>query len=109
MTPDTRVYRWNDLQLQKITAMISRKVIVGDQQTLVQAYLKRGVQIPIHSHEYEQMVYVLQGVLRCLVGVRRVTVCEGEVLHIPAGVRYQVEAVEDTFDLTVFALGGSEL
>ena len=102
MAPEATVHRWSDLQLQKVTEMISRKVIHGDDQTMVQAYLKQGAQVPMHTHESEQMVYILQGALRYLVGEQNVTVREGEVLHIPSGVRHQAEAVEDTFELAVF-------
>ena len=107
MVPDATVHCWHDLDLQKVTAMISRKVISGDRQILVQAYHKRGAQIPMHTHEHEQMVYVLEGALRCLVGTRDITLREGEVLHVPAGVPHQAEAVEDTFELVVFSSGPS--
>ena len=93
------VHRWNDLPLEKVTEMISRKVISGHRQMLVQVYLKRGAQVPVHAHESEQMVYVLQGVLRCRVDGREILVRAGEVLHIPSGVPHQAEAVEDTFEL----------
>ena len=99
MSSDATLHRWSDLDLHKVTAMVSRKVIEGDRQRLVQAYHKRGAQVPIHAHPHEQMVYVLQGALRCLVGGRDVTVREGEVLLVPAGVRHQVEAIDDTFVL----------
>ena len=96
MTGFCSVHRWRDLPLQKVTAMISRKVISSDRQMLIQAYLKRGVQIPRHTHQHDQMVYVLQGSIRCLVGTKDVTVREGEVLHVPGGIPHQVEVVEDT-------------
>ena len=105
MKPYEPVNRWSDLPLQKVTAMISRKVMSSDQQTLIQAYLKRGAQIPMHTHRNEQMVYVLQGSLRCVIGTRDVTVHEGEVLHVPAGVPHQAEAAEDTFELAMFTPG----
>ena len=50
---------------------------------LAQIYLKRGALVPMHSHESEQMTYILQGALRFLVGGEEITVREGEVLHIP--------------------------
>ena len=101
MPSETTLYRWSELDLEKVTAMISRKVIVGERQTLVQAYHKRGAQIPVHTHPHEQMVYVLQGALRCLVGRQDITVREGEVLRVPAGVPHQAEAVDDTFELVI--------
>ncbi len=107
MTPDAALHRWSDLRLEKVTAMVSCKVIAGEQQTMIQAYLKRGAQIPVHAHAADQLVYILRGALRCVVGAREITVREGEVLHVPAGLRHQAEAVEDTFELVVFAPGQS--
>jgi quercetin dioxygenase-like cupin family protein len=49
------------------------------------------------------MTYVLQGVLKYLVGSEEVIVREGEVLHVPAAVAHQAEALEDTFVLGVFS------
>jgi quercetin dioxygenase-like cupin family protein len=49
------------------------------------------------------MTYVLQGSLRVLVGGEEVIVREGEVLHVPAQIPHQAEALEDTFELDVFS------
>ena len=97
-----RVERWDEIPLEKVTEMVSRKVFVGDQQVMVQVYLMRGAHVPLHRHQSEQMIYVLQGALRCAVGGREVTVREGDVLHVPSGVRHQAEALEDTFQIVVF-------
>ena len=70
---------------------------------LTQIYLKRGALVPMHSHESEQMTYILQGALRFLIGGEEITVREGEVLHIPSWVPHQAEALEDTFELDVFS------
>ena len=66
---------------------------------LAQIYLKRGCLVPMHSHESEQMTYILQGALKFLIGGEEITVREGEVLHIPSWVEHQAEALEDTFEL----------
>ena len=100
---DGSLHCWSDLPLEKVTAMVSRKVVAGERQTLIQAYLKRGTHVPLHVHDAEQMLYVLKGALRCRVDARDVTVRDGEVLHVPAGVPHQAEAVEDTFELVVLA------
>jgi quercetin dioxygenase-like cupin family protein len=44
---------------------------------------------------------VLQGALRALVDGEEITVREGEVLHVPAQVPHQAEALDDTFVLDV--------
>ena len=70
---------------------------------MAQIYLKRGALVPMHTHESEQMTYVLQGSLRFLVAGEEVIVREGEVLHILPNVPHQSEALEDTFELDVFS------
>lgn len=98
-----RLHRWDEIALEKVTEMFSRKIVTGEREMIVQAYVKRGCLVPLHSHDSEQMTYVLQGALRFLVGGEEITVREGEVLHIPAGVEHQAEALEDTFELDLFS------
>jgi quercetin dioxygenase-like cupin family protein len=100
---DARLHRWDEIALEKITEMVSQKIICGEREMMAQIYLKRGALVPIHTHESEQMTYVLQGALRFLVDGEEVIVREGEVLHIPSAVPHQAEALEDTFELDVFS------
>ena len=98
-----RLHRWDEIALDKVTEMLSRKIVSGEREMLVQVYVKRGCLVPMHAHESEQMTYVLQGALRFLIHGEEITVREGEVLHIPPGVEHQAEALEDTFELDVFS------
>ena len=100
---NVRLHRWDEIALEKVTEMLSRKIVAGDREMLVQSYVKRGCLVPMHAHDSEQMTYVLQGALKFLIGGEEITVREGEVLHIPSGVRHQAEALEDTFELDVFS------
>ena len=103
MTGRTALYRWDDIALEKVTEMVSRKVVNGERQTLAQVYLKQGAQVPRHTHESEQLVYVLQGALQYRVAGRDLTVREGDLLLIPAGIEHQAVALEDTFELAMFS------
>ena len=98
-----RLHRWDEIALEKITEMISQKIVAGEREMLAQIYLKRGALVPMHAHDSEQMTYVLQGALRFLVGGEEVVVREGEVLHIPSQVPHQAEALDDTLELDVFS------
>ena len=102
-TRRVRLHRWDEIALEKVTEMISRKIVTGEREMLAQIYLKRGCLVPMHSHESEQMTYVLQGALKFLIGGEEITVREGEVLHIPSWVEHQAEALEDTFELDIFS------
>jgi len=98
-----RLYRWDEIALERVTELISRKVVTGAREMLAQIYLKRGAVVPMHAHDSEQMTYVLQGAIKFFIEGEETIVREGEVLHISAGVRHQSEALEDTFELDVFS------
>jgi quercetin dioxygenase-like cupin family protein len=68
-------------------------------------YLAQGAIVPKHSHENEQLTYILEGRLRFWLGEDESTILEvgaGEVLHIPAHLSHKAEALEDTLDVDVF-------
>jgi quercetin dioxygenase-like cupin family protein len=98
-----RLHRWDEIAPEKITEMISQKVVAGEREMLAQVYLKRGALVPMHAHDSEQMTYILQGALRFLVNGEEIVVREGEVLHIPSYVPHQAEALDDTLELDVFS------
>jgi quercetin dioxygenase-like cupin family protein len=101
--PSVSLYRWDELELEKVTEMISRKIVTGEREMLAQIDLKKGAVVPMLYHECEQITYVLQGALKFLIGGEEITVREGEVLHIPSWVEHQAEALDDTFELDLFA------
>jgi quercetin dioxygenase-like cupin family protein len=98
-----RLFRLDEISLEKVTERLSRKIIAGEREMVAQVYLKRGCLVPMHAHESEQMTYILQGALKFLIGGDEITVREGEVLHIPSRIEHQAEALEDTFELDVFS------
>ena len=102
-TQTVRLHRWDEIALEKVTEMLSRKIVTGEREMIAQIYLKRGCLVPMHSHESEQMTYVLQGALKFLIAGEEITVREGEVLHIPSWVEHQAEALDDTFELDLFS------
>jgi quercetin dioxygenase-like cupin family protein len=98
-----RLHRWDEIALEKITELMSQKIVAGVHQMLAQTYLKQGALVPMHAHASEQMTYVLQGALKFRVEDEEIIVREGEVLHIPANARHQAEALDDTFQLDVYS------
>jgi quercetin dioxygenase-like cupin family protein len=98
--PRVNLCRWDELPLEKVTEMVARKVIASGPSTLTQAYFKKGAVVPTHTHVTEMVIYVLQGALRTQVDREDVTVREGEVLIVPAGVPHQAESLDDTFVMT---------
>jgi len=99
-------YRWDDLPKEELKPDLHRRLIPAERMTIGHVYLDKGCVVPLHSHENEQLTYILEGTLRFWLGdddAEVVDVHEGEVLHIPAHVPHRAEALEDTLDVDVFS------
>ena len=104
--PAVRHFRWSDMPEERVTDVIGRKLITGDQMMLAHVYLKKDALVPQHSHHNEQLTYIISGALHFFIGENReqeVVVREGEVLHIPSHVVHEARALEDTLDVDVFS------
>jgi quercetin dioxygenase-like cupin family protein len=104
--PTVTHHRWNDMPKQRVTDVIDRRVITGERMMLAHVYLKKGSIVPRHSHDNEQLTYILEGALKFFIGpegAQELIVRAGEVLVIPANVPHQAEALEDTLDVDVFS------
>ena len=97
-------YRWADIPKEQLSDVLDRKLITGDRMMLAHVYLKKGAVVPQHSHENEQITYILEGGLRFWIGADEsevIDVLAGEVLHIPPHVPHKAEALADTLDVDV--------
>lgn len=101
-----RFFRWTDMPKEKVNDALDRRLITGERMMLAHVYLKKGCVVPRHSHENEQLTYILEGALRFWIGEdegQELVVRGGEVLHIPSHVPHKAEALEDTLDVDVFS------
>ena len=98
-------YRWDDMPKEQVTDTLARRLITGDRMMLAHVYLDKGTIVPMHSHDNEQLTYILEGALHFWIGEdeEEVIVRSGEVLYIPSGVQHKAEALEDTLDIDVFS------
>ncbi|MFL5487243.1 MAG: cupin domain-containing protein [Gemmatimonadaceae bacterium] len=99
-------YRWDSMKKERVSDMLDRRLITGDRMMLAHVYLKKGCVVPKHSHENEQLTYILEGALKFWIGddgAEEITVSAGEVLLIPSNVPHKAEALEETLDIDVFS------
>ncbi len=105
-TSAVTLYRWEEMPRERVTDQIARRMVTGQRIMLAHVYLKKGSIVPRHSHENEQVTYILSGALRFWIGEdegQEIVVRAGEVLHIPSNLPHKAEALEDTLDLDVFS------
>lgn len=101
--------KWDDIPRETVTDDIGRRLFTGKRMMLAQVYLDKGAIVPWHSHENEQLTWVVTGALRFLIGnegtddVEDVLVAAGDVLYIPSNVPHRAEALEDTLDVDIFS------
>ncbi|HVN07726.1 MAG TPA: cupin domain-containing protein [Patescibacteria group bacterium] len=94
--------RWKDVELEHLNPQIDRQMVVGDQIMVARVLLAKGAHVPMHSHQNEQVTYILEGALKFAIDGKEITVRAGEVLCIPSNMPHEAWAVEDTVDLDVF-------
>ena len=99
-------HRWDRIPEEPLKGTITRRLVTGERMMIAHVYLKKGDDVPRHSHENEQLTYILQGALQFWFGPndeRELTVRAGEVIVIPSNVPHRALAVEDTLDVDVFS------
>lgn len=102
----TRWHRWEDMPKERVSDQLERRLITGERMMLAHVYLEKGCVVPKHSHENEQLTYILEGALRFWIGEdeqEEIVVRAGEVLVIPSNVPHKAEAIEDTLDVDIFS------
>jgi quercetin dioxygenase-like cupin family protein len=90
---------------ERVSDTLERRLITGDRMMLAHVYLAKGCVVPKHSHDNEQLTYILEGALHFFLGEdqkEEVIVRAGEVLHIPSNLPHKAIALEDTLDVDIF-------
>ena len=102
---NARHYRWTDVPKEELNPEISRQLISGERMMLAHVYLEKGCIVPQHSHENEQLTWIVEGGLRFWLGEDESEVLDvlaGEVLHIPSHLPHKAQALETTLDVDIF-------
>ena len=101
--------KWDDVERESVTPDIARQLFTGKRMMLAQVFLDKGAIVPKHSHDNEQLTWVVEGALKFWLGnegepgYEERIVSAGEVMYIPSNVPHKAEALEDTLDVDVFS------
>ena len=95
--------RWEQLPLEQLAPLLSRRYVSTETLTVAQFQLKRGCSVPRHQHEKEQISFVLSGALKYISHASEHVVKAGGFFIIPANTPHAAEAMEDCLVLDVFA------
>jgi quercetin dioxygenase-like cupin family protein len=103
--PKVMLHRWKDLPAEPLKEGLTRQLVTGERMMIAHVHLNKGVHVPRHSHENEQLTYILEGALQFWFGAndeQELLVRAGEVIVIPSHLPHRALALEDTLDVDVF-------
>jgi quercetin dioxygenase-like cupin family protein len=88
---------------EQITEKVSRRIVSGEKVMIVWWSIGAGVHVETHSHDNEQIVWMLKGKMEFRMGEERRTCGPGDIVVIPGGVEHEGWFHEDTEVIDVFA------
>ncbi len=103
------LHRWTDITTDTPMPLLERQRIIGERMMVSRVVLKKGCDVPLHSHDNEQISIIVSGRLRFGLGNpgasdrEELEVGPGEVLHLPGGVPHSALALQDTEVLDLFS------
>ncbi len=106
-TDSVRLERWEEIERETVTNGIARQLFTGKRMMLAHVHLDKGAVVPTHSHENEQLTWIVRGSMKFWMGegdeIKGLLLSAGDVLYIPSNVPHKAEALEDTLDVDIFS------
>jgi quercetin dioxygenase-like cupin family protein len=100
---EAKEVRWEQLPIEQLAPLLTRRYVSTQTMTVAQFQLKRGCMVPQHQHENEQLSFILSGALKFTSDKGEFVVKAGGFFVIPPHTPHAAEAVEDSLVLDVFA------
>lgn len=83
---------------------IEQKTLVYGEKTLMTEFLlRKGSNLPRHTHPHEQTGYLVRGQIRLSIGAEEFEAKPGDSWCIPGGVEHGAEVIEDSVAIEVFS------
>ena len=96
-------YRWDTVTVERLSDKICRRMIVGAREMLVRWEFSKGAVAARHSHPHEQIVVMVEGKLRLVVGDMETIMSGDDIVVIPPNVPHEAQALEDTIVIDIFS------
>ena len=89
--------------MEMLPGVIRRTLSCGDQMLLCEFTLHKGAVVPDHTHEHEQIGYVVRGRALFRIGDEEREVAAGDGYMIPSNVSHAVTALEESIAIDIFS------
>ena len=104
MTAIDQFYNWNTLPREVVMEGLERCAFRGDDTLCVMNWISPGLRLPVHSHPFEQLVFILEGRANFRLGARLLELGPGSMVRVPPDVPHMLDVVgsETVLNLDVF-------
>ena len=97
---------WDNVQTEEVTPQMHRKIIWGEKLMIAKMKFKDGFQVPLHSHENEQITEVISGTIRFWFGENKeqqMDLHAGEMVVIPANLPHEALMIGEVEEIDHWA------
>jgi quercetin dioxygenase-like cupin family protein len=94
--------KWDEIPYERVNDSFLRKIAWDGKVMIGLTEVAQGYQVPAHSHDNEQVTWVMSGKWRFHLEGETVEVGPGEMIFIPANVVHRAEAVEKLIAYDIF-------
>ena len=96
-----QVYDLNEVEIDEVNSSYLRKAVYGESLAVARVEVQKGAMTETHSHDTEEVIYVLQGAWLFHLPDGDVVLKENQMLCIPAGSEHSSEVLEDTVAIDI--------
>jgi len=86
-----------------LKGILQRTLVYGDSTLMTEFVLKKGSEIPSHSHPHEQTGYLLSGRINLIIAGEKHEFSPGDSWNIAGNIEHKAEIVEDSVAIEVFS------
>lgn len=98
-----KAIKWTDVEAKKMSEYIDLRPVHGEKITLGYFDIRKGAEVPVHSHHNEQISCVLRGKMRFYNDGFEAVVEAGGIIMIPPNEPHGAEALEDSNVIDIFS------
>ena len=98
-----QTYKWDTVAVEQLTDSIRRRMIAGTKEMLVRWEFNKGASAARHSHPHEQIVVMVSGKLRLVVGDTETIMKSDDIAIVPPNIPHEAHALEDTVVIDIFS------
>ncbi len=93
----------NDGFLTPIEGIEMKTLVYGEKSLLTRFHLKKGSELPAHSHPHEQTGFLVSGKITIYIDQENFCGEPGDSWSIPGNVEHRVDVMEDSVVIEVFS------